>query len=102
MKNNPFRLRPRVARYRNDLRLERRERGLTCKKVALIIGKSVAQLNRYETGERLPTLITALKLQILYRSQLAGIYSRVYQRLVKDIRSREEAVRSLGKRGGHA
>lgn len=101
MKHKTIRLRIRRSRCRNDLRLERRERGLTCKKVSLIIGKSVAQLNRYETGERLPTLITALKLQILYRAQLAGIYGRFYRQLTKDVREREEAVRLLGKRGAH-
>mgnify|MGYP001572853207 CR=1 FL=1 len=102
MNNNTTRLRLCRTRDCNDLRLERRERGLTCKKVSLIIGKSVAQLNRYETGERLPTLITALKLQILYRSQLAGIYNRLYKQLTKDVHAREDAIRSLGKRGGHA
>lgn len=101
MKNNATRVRLCRSLCRNDLKLERRERGLTCKKVALIIGKSVAQLNRYETGERLPTLITALKLQILYRSQLAGMYSRAYRHLTKDVRAREEAIRSIGKRGAY-
>lgn len=101
MKNIVPRVRRRTDRHCNDLRLERRQRGLSCKRVALIIGKSVAQVNRYETGERLPTLITALKLQILYRSQLAGIYERLYRRLAGEVLPREEALRSLGKRGGH-
>ena len=82
---------PRI-RYPNDLRLARRERGLTRKQVASIVGRSIRSIRRYEGGATLPPLLTALKLEVLFRSQLAGLYDRTYQALRTELRAKEEAV----------
>jgi DNA-binding XRE family transcriptional regulator len=80
------------AQYHNDLRLERRNRRLSNKQVAALIGKSLATLRRYERGDLLPSLPTALKLQILYRTQLASIYQSLYANLTDEMRARETQV----------
>ncbi len=77
------------TKIKTDLRLERRGRGLTRKQVARIIGMSIDSVDSYETGKRLPSLVNALKLQILYRSQLAGLYEQLYQQLTAQVREAE-------------
>ncbi len=69
------------------------------KQAAQLVDKSLAVLRKYESGETNPPLVVALKLQILYREQLAGIYGPLYQELTRDMRAREEALVSLRKRG---
>lgn len=90
-KPKPNQRRPRL---RNDLRLERRQRGLSRKQVAGIVGISVDSIDSYERGRRLPNLITALKLQILFRSQLASFYEGLYAQLTAETRAAEEGVRT--------
>lgn len=79
----------RRRRVRNSLRLERRERGLSRKQVARIIGTSVDTIDSYERGTRTPGLINALKLQLLYRSQVAAFYLPLYHELATAIREAE-------------
>jgi transcriptional regulator with XRE-family HTH domain len=79
-------------KYRNDLRFERRRRRLSRKDVSRLIGKSLAMVRRYERGTFAPPLITALKLQILYRTQLASIYQPIYARLTEEMRAAEERM----------
>jgi DNA-binding XRE family transcriptional regulator len=77
---------------RNDLGVERRERRLTIQQVALIVGISERAIQGLEEGSFMPSLVTALKLQILYRSQLASFYQPLYEQLVSEVRAAEECV----------
>jgi transcriptional regulator with XRE-family HTH domain len=87
-------------KYRNDLRLERLQRRLSRKEVGRLIGKSPNMVRRYERGTCAPTLATALKLQILCRTQLASIYQPLYAQLTVEMRAAEERMLGLrGKRG---
>ncbi|SRR5258708_5880012 len=74
---------------RNDLAIERRERRLSIKQAALIIGVSDRTLAGYERGRYMPSLIVALKLQILYRGQIASFYQPLYGQLSEEIRAAE-------------
>src|SRR4051812_32534736 len=86
------------SRWRNDLANERRAWKLSRKQVARIVGKSVDAIESYERGTRFPTIDTALKLQILFRSQIASFYLLLYQRLSAEVRTTEALVRRKGAR----
>ena len=63
-----------IFKIKNRLRLYRKNRGMTQGEVAYIIGHpSPAQVSRWERGERIPSLMYALRL------------SALYQRLVNDL-----------------
>jgi DNA-binding XRE family transcriptional regulator len=89
--NNPKSGRP-TRKYTNDLRLERLKRRLSRKEVGRLIGRSLATVRRYERGHIAPPLITALKLQILFRAQLASIYQGLYAQLTPEMRTAEERL----------
>jgi transcriptional regulator with XRE-family HTH domain len=59
---------------------------------------SGADISRLEHGERLPSLILALKLEIIYRVPVAFLYPDLYLRLREVIREKEErrAMRQVG------
>ena len=82
---------------RNDLAYERRERNLSLEQVAKIVGIPASTLNNYERGRYVPPLIAALKLQILYRGQIASFYQPLYADLTEQLRAAELKV--IGKRG---
>ncbi len=66
--------------------------GLARKKVARILGYTrTSSLIRFENGERLPNLETALKLEILYRRPVAFLFPDLYVALREEIRAAEVA-----------
>jgi Predicted transcriptional regulator len=93
---------PKQPKYPNDLRFRRRERRLSRKEVAHLLGKSLQTIRKYEQGAILPPTKLALKLQVLYRTQLAGIYQDLYSVLTTDIRAAEESIRAHRRSGGAA
>jgi transcriptional regulator with XRE-family HTH domain len=82
---------------RNDLAYERRARKLSLKEAAELLGISLKTLDNYERGRYMPSVATALKLQILYRGQIASFYQSLYASLTAAIRAAES--RNTGKRG---
>ena len=54
-------------------------------------------ISRYEQGRSLPPLLTALKLEILYRLPVAYLYSELYRGLKDQVRSGEEQLASPGR-----
>ena len=76
----------------NELLLYRRRMRLARKHVAQLIGhEDTSMLSRYETGRSLPPLLTALRLEILYRTPVAYLYYRSYVALRQQIRTQEES-----------
>ncbi len=63
---------------------------------ALLDQQGTSMLSRYESGRSLPPLLTALRLEILYRIPVAFLYAGIYRGLKKEMRSREE---EMGRRG---
>jgi|SRR5579885_3175342 len=80
------------VRRSNDLAFERRVRKLTRKQVHRITGIKASTLASYERGKRLPSLTAALRLQILYRGQIASFYQPLYAQLGAEIRESEARV----------
>ena len=77
-------------KYNNHLAAARKERGLTRKQVARLLGyEGTSELSRLESGTRLPHLITALRLEIIYRRPVAFLFPDLYSALRETIRERE-------------
>ena len=75
--------------WRNDLAQERRRRGLSLGGASRILRIPLQTLSHYERGDYAPSLLVALKLQILYRGQVASFYDTLYAELTKEIRAAE-------------
>lgn len=90
------------VRFPNRLWRYRRRMGFSQQKVAELAGYlSPSDISRFEHGERLPSLLMALKLEIIYRTPVAFLYQDLYLRLRNDIREKEER-RSARERGTSA
>lgn len=75
----------------NLLRKSRRERGLKQKEVAKILGlKSTSRISKWEHGYCTPSLKNVLKLSILYRVMVYGLFIDLVQKLKKEIKEKEE------------
>ena len=67
--------------------------GFSQKRVAYCAGlRTGNSLSRYERGSKLPSLINALKLEIVYRTPVAFLFRELYLRLKKEIKNREEKL----------
>ena len=81
-------------KYHNQLAAARRQRGLTRKQAAQLLGyQGTSELSRLECGTRLPQLITALRLEIIYRRPIAFLFPELYDSLREVIRAREQGRR---------
>ena len=82
-----------IKKLNNHLWTYRKKMGLSQKRVALLMGfKRTNDLSRYEHGVRMPSLVNALKLEIVYRTPAAFLYKGLYEELRKDIKAREEKL----------
>jgi len=68
---------------------------LSQKRVAYFMGlKGTNTLSRYEHGNKLPGLINAFKLEIVYRTPVAFLFGKLYEQLKGEIRKREVKLKS--------
>ena len=76
-------------KYENRLWLARKRRVLQQKQVARLLDhKTIDQISRYENGNRIPTLETALKLEIIYGIPLRLLFTGLYNELRDAIQKR--------------
>lgn len=88
------RKRSRGAKYPNRLWRYRRRMGFSQPEVAGLMGYlTPTDLSKFEKGERVPSLVTALKLEIVYRVPLSFLYQDLYLRLRDQLREKEERLR---------
>ena len=78
---------------KNSLWTARNKMGFSQKRVACALGlKRTSELSRYEHGYRMPGLINALKLEIVYRTPVAFLFNDLYLDLKNQIRDKEEKI----------
>lgn len=76
----------------NDLVQYRKRLRLTQSEAAWLLGwRNIKGIFELETGRKLPTLVTALKLSIIYRVPTEFLYKDLYERLRQQIRTKELA-----------
>jgi len=81
-------------KHPNDLILYRLRMGFSRKYVAgLLQHKNTSLLSKLEEGLALPSLVTALKLAVIYRIPVDFLYSQQYRSLRDQIRSQESKLR---------
>jgi transcriptional regulator with XRE-family HTH domain len=81
----------------NRLASFRRQRGYSQRRVAHLLGhKGHGALSTYERGSVLPTLTTALKLEIVLRTPVAFLFPGVYDALRREIRAEEGRLAGTG------
>lgn len=83
----------------NRLWQTRKRQGLEQKQVAYLLNHHTPdQVSRYELGTRLPTLETALLLEMIYGAPLRVLYKDLYERLQAELKERFERVPQLRER----
>jgi len=76
-------------KIKNRLRLYRKNRGMTQGEVAHIIGHpSPAQVSRWERGERIPSLLYALRLSALYQRLVNDLFFDIFDEERADVFAR--------------
>ncbi len=86
-------------KFPNALWRYRRRAALSQEDVAELAGYlASSDISRFEHGERLPSLLMALKLEIIYRTPVAFLYQDLYLRLRETIRAREAELRARRRR----
>ena len=79
--------------FPNRLWKYRTRMGFTQRQVAEILGyHSSADLSHYEHGRKVPSLVTALKLEVVYRVPVAFLFPELYHELKDQLRAREERL----------
>lgn len=80
-------------RYPNHIRRFRMENGLSQRELAHILAyKSVSSLSRLESGHKLPSLATAMKLEAALQRFIGDIYPRLYEHLRGPVARRRVAL----------
>src|SRR5436305_15068855 len=81
-------LRKNISAATNRLWIARKRAGYPLKWVAQLLDKrSLASVSEYESGRKLPSLATALRLEILYRMPLSELFPDLYASLAAEVRS---------------
>ena len=93
MKKPSYPLHNPSIRHPNYLWIYRKRMGFSQKRVALLLGhKTTTHVSDYERGRRLPSLKTALKLEIILRIPIAFVYGEQYNILKRNIREVENRL----------
>jgi transcriptional regulator with XRE-family HTH domain len=81
----------------NKIASFRRRRGLSQRQMAsLLDNRSHAALWTYEQGAVVPSLESALKLEIILRTPVAFLFPSLYESLRNEIRAKEEKMAGYG------
>ena len=88
---------PLKQKYKNNLALTRKKNALEQKQVAALLGlKTSDQISRYERRIKLPSLKTALELQIIYRVPVHILFYGYYEACLNEIKKRGKNFNSEG------
>lgn len=80
---------PLKQKHKNHLFVVRKKNGLGQKQIAALLGhKTIDQISRYERGARLPSLKTALKLQIIYHLPINALFQGYYNKCFDEIENK--------------
>lgn len=70
----------------NRLWIIRKQAGYPQKWVAALLGSpSLSLISEYERGSKLPSFLSALKLELIYQTPLGELYPLVYEKLAAEV-----------------
>ena len=76
----------------NRLWIARKRAGYPQKWVAALLGSpSLSLISEYEQGSKLPSFLSALKLELIYQTPLAELYPAVYGDLAAEVMAAKQA-----------
>lgn len=75
----------------NCLRKYRLARGLKQQEAAVILAVSTSMISRWEKGVCMPDFINVLKMSLLYRAMIEGLFIDHVRYLKDELRKKEEA-----------
>ena len=88
------------VKFPNRLWRQRRRLGLSQQHVADLVGyHTPGEISRFERGERLPSLVMALKLEIVYQTPVAFLFPDLYLRLREAVMAKQEQAATGSCRG---
>lgn len=106
MKLHPRRTKHKTAKQKqilNRLWKYRKERGLTQKDVAFILGiKNASQISHWEKGDKIPGTRNILKLSALYQRLPNDLLWGIYERLREEVIKRKKKLKNLKNRHAQA
>ena len=73
--------------------LVRKRSGHEQKQIAKLLGRSVPQISRYESEQRVPSLKVALKLSIIYKLPIRLLFQEYYDECQREINSRVKSIK---------
>ncbi len=77
----------------NKLWIARKRAGYPQKSVATLLGdRSLSVISEYENGRKLPSLRTALKLEIIYGTPLAELYPGLHGEFATELEGRKKLL----------
>lgn len=81
----------------NYLKMHRKQAGLTQDRMAFIVGhppvpKTGRAVSRYELGERLPSLRTALAYQAVFEVPVHELFAGIYETVTDEVEERARVV----------
>lgn len=86
---------PFKQKHQNQLALLRKRNGWRQKQIAVLLNhKTSNQISRFERGAELPTLETALKLQIIFHLPLHLIFDQCFKTCIGEIAQQIRQIRS--------
>lgn len=71
----------------------RKRLGRGQKQIAKLLARSIPQISRYETEQRIPSLKTALKLSIIYKLPIRLLFRDYYDECHSEINSRIKSLK---------
>lgn len=78
-------------KHKNHLFFVRKKSSLGQKQIAALLGhKTIDQISRYERGVRMPSLKTALKLQIIYHLPINILFQGYFNKCLEEIEVKAE------------
>lgn len=85
----------------NRLWLARKRAGFLLKWVAKLLGRrSIASVCEYESGRKLPTLPTAIRLELIYGMPMSALFPDLYRELAGEISALKARMPQLRRREG--
>ena len=79
-----------ASRVCNRLWMQRKKCRLGQKQLAYLMGiKSVTLISRYESGEKLPNLVNAIKLELILGSAIRFLFPELWSQLHREILGRQ-------------